>query len=72
MNESQYKEGFYYLTSKNEPEPVLVHGYHCSDLQGKFVFGFNTHDGGGLVLLSDLSSDSKVAPVEITIKGVTQ
>ena len=59
--------GFYYLTSKDEPEPVLVHGYHCSDMNGEFVFGLNTHDGGGLLPLSDLTEDTKVAPVAIML-----
>ncbi len=60
-----YEEGFYYLTSDGEPEPILVHGYKCTDLDGEFVFGFNTHDGGNLVKLSDLTDDTTVTPVEI-------
>lgn len=59
------KEGFYNLISEDEKEPVLAHGYHCTDLEGEFVFGFNTHDGGGLVKLTDLSSDTKVTPVTV-------
>lgn len=59
------KEGFYYLKSPNEPAPTLVHGYHCTDLGGAFVFGFNTHDGGGLLPLSDLTAKTKVVPVKI-------
>ncbi len=58
-------EGFYYLRSPSEPEPVLVHGYKCTDLDGQFVFGFNTHDGGDLVALSDLAEDSIISPVDI-------
>lgn len=60
-----YKEGFYYLTSEHEPEPVLVHGYNCSDLDGEFVFGFNTHDGGGLLPLSEMIESTKIVPVTI-------
>ena len=58
-------EGFYYLTSEQEPEPVLVHGYHCTDCEGAFVFGFNTHDGGGLVLLSDIPKGTTITRVTI-------
>ncbi len=60
-----YEEGFYNLHCAGEPEPVLVHGYKCTDMGGQFVFGFNTHDGGGLLPLSDLSSGSTVVKVEI-------
>ena len=58
-------EGFYYLTSPQEPEPVLVHGYKCSDLGGKFVFGFNIHDGGGLVTRDDLADGTRIRKVTI-------
>lgn len=57
------KEGFYNLYTKEEETPVLVHGYNCSDMKGAFVFGFNTHDGGGLLPLSDLKTDSHVVAV---------
>jgi len=59
------KEGFYHLHSPNETEPVLVHGYKCSDLNDQFVFGFNTYDGGGYLPLSDLTDDTKIIPVEV-------
>ena len=67
MNDTQPKleEGFYYLHPPSEPEPTLTHGYYCSDLGGRFVFGFNTHDGGGLVELSDLTSGTTVTSVAI-------
>lgn len=61
------KEGFYYLYSPDESEPTLVHGYKCSDLGDKFVFGFNTHDGGGLVLESDLVAETRVVAVRVVI-----
>ena len=64
MNE--YKEGFYYLTNPNESVPTLVYGYNCADMKGAFVFGFNTHDGGGLLPASDLSKKSKVIAVKIS------
>lgn len=59
------KEGFYYLKSSDEPEPTLVYGYKCTDEGGAFGFGFNTHDGGGFLPLSDLIATTKVVPVEI-------
>ena len=62
----ELKEGFYYLKNSNEPEPTLVHGYECSDLNGAFVFGFNTYNGGCILPLSDLSAETKVVPVKIT------
>jgi hypothetical protein len=61
------KEGLYFLKRQGE-EPVLVHGYNCTDLNGEFVFGFNTHDGGGLVPLSDLCEDTIIVPVTIVEK----
>ena len=61
----EYEEGFYNLYSADEKEPSLVHGYKCADLNGAFVFGFNTHDGGGLIALSDLRSDSRAVRVSI-------
>ena len=62
----KYTEGFYHLYSVDEIEPVLVYGYNCTDMGGEFVFGFNTHDGGHLLPLSDLRCDSRVVKVEIT------
>jgi hypothetical protein len=58
------KEGFYILKNPNEPD-VLVHGYHCTDLKGDFVFGFNTYDGGGLIPLNDLTEESTFHAIEI-------
>ncbi len=66
----EYKEGFYYLTSPSEPEPILVHGYFCSDLDGEFVFGFNTYDGGGLIKLPEISDDTEIKPIFINKKDV--
>ena len=58
------KPGFYHLYSKGEAA-VLVHGYNCTDLGGAFVFGFNTHDGGGLIPLSDVLPSTEIVPVQI-------
>jgi hypothetical protein len=58
-------EGFYHLRSPYELEPVLVRGYKCADRDGAFVFGFNAHDGGGILPLSDLSHESVMVPVTI-------
>lgn len=62
----ELKEGFYYLKSVNEPEPILVHGYKCTDYGDAFVFGFNTHDGGGVLPLKDLIAETEVIPVKIS------
>ena len=65
-------EGMYMLISKAKEE-TLVHGYSCTDCNGAFVFGFNTYEGGSLVLLSDLSADTKILAVTITVgKEVTR
>jgi len=61
-------DGFYHLTCESDPEPVLVHGYFCTDLEGQYVFGFNTHDGGSLVQLSDMHDVSEIIPVDIISK----
>jgi len=58
------KEGFYFLESVDE-EPTLVHGYYCEDYNNEFVYGFNTYDGGGLVLHSDVKKNTKITPVRI-------
>lgn len=60
------EEGFYYLVSDAEPDPVLVHGYRCTDMDGAFVFGFNTYDGGVLLPLSDLSEDVVIMRAIVT------
>ena len=70
---SEYAEGYYHLKRQSGPEPVLAHGYKCADMHGDFVFGFNTHDGGGLLPLSDLTDDTVVTPVTIVLnekKGI--
>ena len=64
------KEGFYYLQGVDEDEPTLVHGYHCTDMGGKFVFGFNTYDGGGLIPFDDISEGTMIMPVTIFKGGV--
>ncbi len=57
------KEGYYYLKTKDGiQEPVLVHGYF---FEGKFVFGFNIYDGGGLLPIDDLTENTIVVPVTI-------
>jgi len=53
------------LYSPLEKEPVLVHGYNCTDMGGEFVFGFNTHDGGNLVTLAELTEETRIVPVDI-------
>lgn len=61
-----WKEGFYLLKTKDGSEqPVLVHGYYCKDVGNKFVFGFNAHDGGGLLHVDDIGSNTTVVPVYI-------
>ena len=64
------EEGYYALINKGEIEPVLVHGYHCSDMDGQFVFGFNTYDGGGLVPLFDLSEETTIIKVSVKPRKV--
>jgi len=59
------KEGYYYLKTEGE-EPTLVHGYHCTDMGGKFGFGFNTHDGGGFLIAEDLADGTEAVPVTVT------
>lgn len=63
-------EGFYYLMSLDEPAPCLVHGYYCTDDGGRFVYGFNTHDGGGMVRHDDLDDDVKVEQVKVCMETV--
>lgn len=62
--------GYYFLSNDNEPKPVLTHGYFCTDLDGKFVFGFNTHDGGQLVELSDLLDESEITKFTVSLEFV--
>ena len=60
------QEGFYQLKVPHEKEPSIVYGYRCSDLNDRFVFGFNPHDGGGIVALDDLCDAAEVTMVDIT------
>lgn len=64
FSNGKIKEGYYYLKKPGE-EPTLVHGYHCTDLNGEFIFGFNTYDGGGYVALSGLTKDTVIVPVKV-------
>lgn len=61
----EFEEGFYLLRHPNEDKPVLAHGYFCSDMGGEFVFGFNTHDGGGLISLKHVSEKTKIERVNL-------
>ena len=63
--DKKFREGFYYLKVPSEDEPVLVHGYHCADLDGEFIFGFNTYDGGAYIPLKDLVEGTEITPVAI-------
>ena len=60
----EYADGFYYLYTPVEPEPVLVRHYYSSDMQCN-VFGFNVHDGGGILPVWDLTDETTVVPVTI-------
>lgn len=63
---TELEEGFYYLKKRdNSLPPVLVQLYHCTDLGGKLVLGFNTHDGGGLLCVDALTDNSYLVPVII-------
>lgn len=62
MNElKKNNEGFFFLEKKGE-EPILVHAYNCRDAHGQYGFGFNIHDGGGFLPVTDLTPDTKVTP----------
>ena len=61
----EMKEGFYILKGTELEDTVLTHGYYCSDMNNAFVFGFNTHDGGGLIPLDDLSLSTTYHAVDI-------
>lgn len=55
---------FYYLYSKHETKPVLVHYYLGPDTKD-LGFGFNTYDGGGFAPLHDLTKDTVIVRVDI-------
>ena len=59
------EEGFYHLKAPGESEPVMVHFYFSSDV-GENGFGFNTHDGGGFLPLSDVADGTEIVKLEIT------
>jgi hypothetical protein len=61
----KFADGFYHLYSPIEPEPVLVQHYFSTDA-GKYVFGFNTHDGGGMLPVDDLTKETVVKPVHVS------
>ena len=64
MKDKEYENGFYFLYTPTEQEPVLVHCYYSNDMKTQ-VFGFNTHDGGGAMPTWDLSDDSEAKKVMI-------
>jgi hypothetical protein len=65
MSYENLEDGFYNVYSEKEKKPTLVHLYYSSDAQCKGL-GFNTHDGGGFLPLSDLTKDTDLVPVIIT------
>lgn len=61
----QPKDGFYYLHHSSEKEPILVRGYKSRNNNEVFGFGFNVHDGGGFLPLSDMTGEETIFPVII-------
>ena len=59
-----FKEGYYFLYSKDQSDPVLVDVY-LSPSFGYKVISFNSRDGGGVSPLSDLAKDSFLIPVKV-------
>jgi len=63
MIDQNLEEGFFSLKNDSEEEPVIVYGYCCTDAGGVFGFGFNIHDGGGFLPISDITADTIITPI---------
>jgi len=63
MTRNSRPEGFYTLKNDSEDDLVVVYGYCCTDAGGVFGFGFNIHDGGGFLPISDITTDTIITPI---------
>lgn len=62
-------DGYYHLYNPSEEEPVLVHLYFNRDADCR-GFGFNIHDGGGFLPLSDIHPETRIVAVNINERVV--
>lgn len=65
---SKLKNGYYYIENNKEKEMSLVKVY---DYEGKKVVGFNVADGGSFLPVSDLTEDTTLYPVKISMVAVS-
>lgn len=66
INFDDLKEGFYILSKKDGSEACLVKLYKCEDFIIRHI-GFGVWDGAGLMPITDLSDDSIMTPVIISV-----
>lgn len=62
-----HDQQFYYLWHADESDPVLVQ-YYCNPDTKQWGFGFNIHDGGGFLPADELTTNTKVTPVQVLLQ----
>lgn len=73
MNDLTYnKEGMYLLSGLDGQRSILVQGYHSSEHNGQFGFGFNNYDGGEFLPLADLPEEVQYEEVYMLTRGNLQ
>lgn len=61
----QPEPGFYFIHHPSEKEPILVRGYRSTNNGSVFGFGFNVHDGGGFLPLTDMTGEETIIPATV-------
>lgn len=60
---SKVRANRYYLLSGPENEETIAYAYMRD---GRYIFGFNSSDGGGLIALRDLHLETVIYPLKIS------
>jgi len=57
------KDGYYFLSSKQDPQKCLIYLYDHPDFNGMRHISYGRHDGGALMPVTDLIEDAILEPV---------
>lgn len=69
MNPAELKEGHYYRISKyGDRRFCIVYCYRNPDCNNELGIGFNVADGGAWLPLWDISEDSVIVEVALSVK----
>ncbi len=67
FNKTDYPDGYYILSSKEEPTKVIVCLYAHEDFKGVRHLSFGHESGSALMPISDLRESSTLTPAIITV-----